>query len=84
MASYKVILTVRDSYGQVKEVDGGTIDVAFAGLSQSDLAKIEDALPLEDYAKKAELDMYATDVELKQAIDANTAIKYDDLEFISQ
>jgi hypothetical protein len=35
MATYKVWLTVKDRYGNTKELDGGTIDVALEALSEN-------------------------------------------------
>lgn len=84
MATYKVWLTVKDSYGNTKEVDGGTINVDLATLTPDEVNQIEDALPLEDYLKKseveAELDHYATDKEVEHEIQHNDAIRYGDFE----
>lgn len=78
MATYKVWLTVKDSYGNTKEVDGGTINVDLATLTPDEVTQIEDALPLEDYLKKSEidteLDHYATDKEVEQK--TKDSIKY--------
>ena len=46
MAIYKIWLTVKDSHGNTKEIDGGTIDVALDTLTQDELTQIERALPL--------------------------------------
>lgn len=85
MATYKVWLTVKDSYGNTKEVDGGTINVDLDKLSQPEIDYIEEALPLEDYIKRenldTELEAYATDIEVAQGIEHNDAIKYSDFEF---
>lgn len=84
MATYKVWLTVKDSYGNTKEVDGGTINVDLATLTPDEVNQIEDALPLEDYLKKSEveteLDHYATDKEVEHKIQHNDAIRYGDFE----
>lgn len=81
MATYKVWLTVKDSYGNTKEVDGGTINVDLDTLSQPEIDRIEEALPLEDYIKRENLDQeleaYATD----QEVDDKATIKYSDFEF---
>lgn len=78
MATYKVWLTVKDNYGNTKEVDGGTINVDLATLTPDEVTQIEDALPLEDYLKKSEidteLDHYATDKEVEQK--TKDSIKY--------
>lgn len=84
MATYKVWLTVKDSYGNTKEVEGGTINVDLATLTPDELNQIEEALPLEDYIKRenldAELEHYATDVEVEHAVEHSDAIKYSDFE----
>ena len=84
MATYKVWLTVKDSYGNTKEVDGGTINVDLATLTPDEVTQIEEALPLEDYIKRenldSELEHYATDKELEHAVEHNDAIKYSDFE----
>jgi PKD repeat protein len=84
MATYKVWLTVKDSYGNTKEIDGGNINVDLATLTPDELAQIEEALPLEDYIKRenlnTELEDYATDKELERAVETNDAIKYSDFE----
>lgn len=77
MAKYKVWLTVKDSYGNAKEIDGGVInvDLGLAELGQEDVSQIAEALPLEDYIKRenlgTELADWATDQEVNQAV-ANT------------
>lgn len=55
MATYKVWLTVKDSYGNTKEVDGGTINVDLATLTPDEVTQIEEVLPLEDYLRKDEM-----------------------------
>jgi len=77
MPKYKVVLTVQDSFGMPKEVDGGTIDIDLAeALTATDVKQIEEALPLEDYIKKAELseelNTYATDGEVEDAVTFTT------------
>ena len=84
MATYKVWLTVKDSYGNTKEVEGGTINVDLATLTPDELNQIEEALPLEDYVKRenldTELEHYATDVEVEHAVEHSDTIKYSDFE----
>lgn len=84
MAKYKVWLTVKDSFGNTKEIDGGTIDVNLSALSPEEIDHIEEALPLEDYIKREnldiELDAYATDREVEHAVDNTDSIKYSDFE----
>jgi hypothetical protein len=69
MAKYKVWLTVKDSYGNLKEVEGGTINV---DLDAEALDKIEEAFPLNDFLKKSEIDYLATDAE----VEAKKNLKY--------
>lgn len=84
MATYKVWLTVKDSYGNTKEVDGGTINVDLATLTPDEVTQIEEALPLEDYIKRenldTELEAFATDKEVEHAVENSDAIKYSDFE----
>ena len=72
---YKVWLTVKDRFGNTKELDGGTIGV---DLDQEILDQIEESLPLEDYLKKSEIDYLATDIEVKEEINQVKSIKYSD------
>ena len=87
MATYKVWLTVKDGFGNTKEIEGGTIDVDLSTLTQDEIDHIEEALPLEDYIKRAnldtELDSYATDAEVEHAVQNNDTIKYTDFELTS-
>ena len=55
MAIFKVWLTVRDNYGNTKELDGGNITVDLDNLTDEDIGHIEEALPLEDYIKRDNL-----------------------------
>lgn len=88
MAIYKVWLTVKDSFGNTKEVDGGTINVDLDRFSDHEIAQIEEALPLEDYIKRDNLDQeladYATDVEVADAVENSDSIKYSDFELKDQ
>lgn len=79
MAKYKVWLTVKDSLGNTKEIDSGTIDVDLSALTQDEIGQIEEALPLNEYIRKDEAIQelnkdFATDKELAAATE-NT-IKY--------
>ena len=83
MATYKVWLTVKDSYGNIKEIDGGNLNINMSELTAEDLINIETALPLEQYIKKdeavTELDpKFATDAELATA--TQNTLKYADFE----
>ena len=85
MATYKVWLTVKDRYGNTKEIDGGNINIGLDEFSQDDLDAIEEALPLQEYLRKdeafAELDPhFMTDPEVSQAIDRKDSIKYSDFQ----
>ena len=72
MATYKVWLKVKDSYGNIKEIDGGDINVDLATLTPDEVSQIEAALPLDNFVTKneltSELDTYATDDEVKVAV----------------
>jgi hypothetical protein len=46
MATYKVMLTVKDRYGQIKELNGGNIEIGTEGLTDGDINKIKDQLPV--------------------------------------
>lgn len=84
MATYKVWLTVKDSYGNTKEIDGGTINVDLATLTPDEINQIEDALPLENFITKTELDTeldaYATDTEVFEAVENSDSIRYSDFD----
>lgn len=86
MATYKVWLTVKDSYGNIKEIDGGDINVDLATLTPDEVTQIEKNLPFEDYLKKSEidteLDHFATDTEVQQEIKQNGTINYDNFELM--
>lgn len=88
MATYKVWLTVKDNYGNTKEVDGGTINVDLDTLTKDEIDQIEEALPLEKYLKKeelpAELDEYATDLEVEEAVKKNESFNYSDFELLDE
>ena len=84
MAIYKVWLTVKDSYGNTKEIDGGNISVDLNTLTKDEIDQIEEALPLEDYLKKSEinseLDHFATDTEVDEVVSGKESIRYSDFE----
>jgi predicted ATP-dependent endonuclease of OLD family len=46
MATYKVQLTVKDSYGNIKNIDGGTITIDRDQLTEEDLKVIKEAAPV--------------------------------------
>ena len=87
MATYKVWLTVKDAYGNTKEIDGGNIniDLSVDTFSSEDIEQLGEALPFEDYLKKSnisdELADFATDLEVTEAVRNNTSIKYTDFKF---
>ena len=83
MSKYKVWLTVKDSYGNTKELDGGDIKIDFTDLTQADIDQIEEVLPLEQYLKKSETDYLATDSEVATVVDEATAntVKYSGFKF---
>lgn len=88
MATYKVWLTVKNSAGNTKEIDVGNInvDVDLTTLTPEMLSQIEKALPLEDYLKKndigLELDAYATDEEVAQAV--KNTVRYSDFKLADE
>lgn len=53
MATYKVWLIVKDSYGKTKELDGGVIEVDLKQVTDDVIDKIEDTA---DYVTKTELE----------------------------
>lgn len=46
MAKYKVMLTVKDRYGITKELDAGTIGVDRESLTDEELDKLKDNIPV--------------------------------------
>ena len=84
MATYKVWLTVKDAYGNTKEVDGGNIDIDLTldNFTSNDIEQLGEALPFEKYLKKTDIDTelsdFATDQEVTQIVQNNNAIKYTD------
>lgn len=71
MATYRLWLTVKDSSGKTKEIDGGTVNIDLTKLTDSEATIVAGALAL---------DNYATDQEVTEAVSNNTAIKYLDFE----
>lgn len=70
MATYKVWLTVKDSYGNTKELDGGNINIDFSGLASEDIDQM---------VKK--LDPYfTTNAEVEHVVEHSDLIKYSDIE----
>jgi hypothetical protein len=69
MATYKVWLTVKDHFGNTKEVDGGNITIDFDELTDVDIAQA--ASKLDPY--------FTTDAEVAHAVENNDTIKYSDL-----
>lgn len=46
MAKYKVMLTVKDRYGITKELDAGTIGVDRESLTEEELDKLKEDIPV--------------------------------------
>ena len=46
MATYKVMLTVKDRYGYTKELDSGTVSISQDKLTEEDLTEIKEAIPV--------------------------------------
>lgn len=59
MATYKLVLTVKDSSGKEKEIDGGTVNIDLTNLTPAEVTTITEAL---------NLDTYTTDQELAETI----------------
>jgi hypothetical protein len=74
MATYKVWLTVKDSYGNTKEVDGGTINVNLAEMSTADIDQV--AQKLDPY--------FATETEVVNVVDNNDTLKYSSFDLKSE
>lgn len=66
MATYKVWLKVKDSYGKEKEIDGGTIKVELDELSTTEVSKMVQQLD----------DHFTTETEVAN----KDTIKYSDFE----
>ena len=69
MATYKIWLTVRDSYGNIKELDGGNINLDFSELTSEDVSNMVNKL--DPY--------FTTDREVEHVVDNSDHIKYSDL-----
>lgn len=69
MAAYKVWLTVKDCYGNTKEIDGGNINIDLGEFTDNDIAQA--ASKLDPY--------FTTDAEVAHAVENNDTIKYSDL-----
>ena len=63
MATYKIVLTVKDRFGRTKEINGGSLDVNLDNLTEEDINNIEEALPLENYVTKPELDAELNEID---------------------
>ena len=63
MATYKVWLTVKDSYGNIKEVEGGTINVDLSEVTPDEVSTMGQAL-----LDSSVLEPLATDQEVETAI----------------
>lgn len=59
MATYRLWLTVKDSTGKTKEIDGGTVNIDLTKLTDTEATTI---------ASRLDLDSYATDKEVSEAI----------------
>lgn len=46
MATYKVLLTVKDRYGCKKELNSGTIEISQDKLTEEDLNAIKESIPV--------------------------------------
>lgn len=62
MAKYKVWLTVKDRYGSIKELPGGTINVGLGELSEDEFKSLDAR--------------FATDEELYTATQTDDSLRY--------
>lgn len=69
MATYRLWLTIKDSSGNTKEIDGGTVNIDLTKLTDAEASTVAVALDLESYA---------TDKELSDAVSNTNTIKYSD------
>mgnify|MGYP003304415999 CR=1 FL=1 len=69
MATYRLWLTIKDSSGKTKEIDGGTVNIDLTKLTDAEANTVAVALDLESYA---------TDKELSDAVSNTNTIKYSD------
>jgi hypothetical protein len=46
MATYKVMLTVKDRYGHTKELDGGRVQISQDKLTEEDMKEIKESIPV--------------------------------------
>lgn len=83
MPKYKLILTVQDSFGMTKEIEAGIVEAAGYELTEDELNNVVERLPLDGYVKKVELpgelEEYATDIEVDEAI--KPTVKYGGFKF---
>lgn len=83
MPKYKLILTVQDSFGMTKEIEAGIVDAAEYELTDAEINNVVERLPLDSYVKKVELpdelEEYATDVEVDEAV--KPTVKYGSFKF---
>ena len=80
MATYKVWLTVKDSYGNTKELDGGTIDVDLGKVAEDVKGQIEET---SGFVTKTELEETLDDYipEIKPAVYVPNVTQNNILEF---
>jgi hypothetical protein len=69
MATYRLWLTIKDSSGKTQEIDGGTVNIDWTKLTDAEANTVAVALDLESYA---------TDKELSDAVSNTNTIKYSD------
>ncbi len=71
MATYRLWLIIKDSTGNEKDIDCGTVNIDLTKLTDSEATIV---------ARTLAIDTYATDQEVTEAVSNNTAIKYSDFE----
>ena len=68
MAKYKVWLTVKDRYGAIKELDGGSVNIDLSTVEPDEIAVLDEH--------------FATDTEMIHTVEkSNETIRYSSFEF---
>lgn len=68
MATYRLWLTIKDSNGKTKEIDGGTVNIDLTKLTDQEVNTLAVALD----------PIYTTEQELTDAVSNTNTIKYSD------
>lgn len=68
MATYKLWLTIKDSAGKTREIDGGTVNIDLTKLTDKEVDTLSTVLD----------PIYATEQEVSDAVSNTNTIKYSD------